>query len=135
MPDFGNAGTITARTNVDSTVIHVNNNEFLTYTLTTNAPAPVFAFACTDKKWLTSSDFPKAQATYNWKHFDQNGDDDNPNDRYAVTMLFLGAPAKYTLIINQCDRNGAVIQKLKDVDFSSSDPRDFYTSTLGVVTI
>jgi hypothetical protein len=134
-PDFGNAGTVNPRTDVDSTPLHVANGEYLDYSLITNAPAPVFAFRCQHRKWLTNADFPSPQGAYSWQHFRKTGDEDGSDDRYGITMLFLGAPAKYTLKVIKRDKNGAPLATLKDIDFSSTDPSDFVTSALEVIAI
>jgi hypothetical protein len=133
-PDFGNAGKVTVRTDVNVTSLHVANGEFLDYSLTTNAPAPAFGFACQHRKWLTSADFP-VQANYTWTHFQKTGEEDAPDDSYSITMLFLGAPASYTLKVIKRDKGGNALQTLKDLDFSSTDPTDFTTSTLEVVAV
>jgi len=133
-PDFGNAGTVTVRKDVGTTALHVSNGEFLKYSLHTNAPAPAFSFACQHRKWLSSADFP-VQADYSWTHFQKSGEEDAPDDRYAVTLLFLGAPVTYTLTVVTCDKTGNEIATLKDIDFSSSDPTDFTSSTLEVIAV
>jgi hypothetical protein len=134
MADFGNAGTITVRTDVNTIALHVANGEYLDYSLKTNAPAPAFGFACEHKKWLTSADFP-VQASYSWQHFKKTGDEDGPDDEYTVTMLFFGAPAKYTFLVTKRDSGGNSLQTVKDIDFASTDPTDFVSSTVEVIAV
>lgn len=135
MPDFGNAGTITVRTDLDEVLIHLNANEYLSFNLAYDAPAPVFAFSCTHRKWLTNADFPSQNSPFTWTHFQKNGDDDNPNDRYRISMSFLGAPSKYKLIVKHLDKHGTPIKTVKDIDFASTDPSDFIVTSFAVISI
>jgi hypothetical protein len=133
-PDFGAAGKITVRTDVPAVAIHIDRGEFLSYKLTVAGVSPIFTFACQHRKIKTDSDFP-VSPTYQWTYFQNLGDEDAHDDVYTVGMSFLGAPITYTLVVNKCDKAGALIQALKDKDFASTDPNDFFLDSLRVFSI
>ena len=67
--------------------------------------------------------------------FQKTGDEDGPDDEYTVTMLFFGAPAKYTFLVTKRDSGGNSLQTVKDIDFASTDPTDFVSSTVEVIAV
>ena len=49
--------------------------------------------------------------------------------------MHFAAAMKYTLVIEQRDRNNQLIQTLKDIDFESKSPEDKFPEGLRVVQV
>lgn len=128
---FGDNGKIKVRTNVDAALINVTAGEHIVITVSVTGGIPEFAFSCRDRGLWNAEDFeghPKEK--YQWAHFKKADDADRADDTYVLTFIFAGVAVpnalKYTYVLDHCDRLGAQIARLKDVDYSSTSANDFF---------
>ena len=132
--DFGVAGKLTIRADVPATAIHIDQGEFLSYDLVVHGVDPIFTLACKHRRVKSDDDFPVG-SHFAWTHFQAAGDEDSHDDTYTLGLSFLSAPIKYSLVVKRCDSTGAPMQTLKDKDFESTDPSDFFLDGLRVFSL
>lgn len=133
MGDFGNAGKLVIRK--DLLGVEVKSGETLKYTLDVKGAQAIFTFACEHKPRKSEQDYPGPQAQYawDWKCPDDADDGGAPaGDQYVTRMLFLTA-ISYTYKVVYYDSTGNQKDVLKDLDASSTDPQDKYSSGLRIV--
>jgi hypothetical protein len=141
MADFGNAGKLTIRKHDVAALVSLSNQEYLFYKLTVKGADPIFTFACIHRARLSEHQFPgHPKQVYEWTWSRPtslpnvpNETTDAPDDMYGVAMSFIAA-IKYTLLVEQRDRNDQVVRVLKDIDYESNDPHDNFTESLRVFT-
>jgi hypothetical protein len=133
-PDFGQTGKITIRTHetgIDD--IDLASGEHLFYRVTAQGGVPRFVWACEHKTRRQAQDFPgHPKQIYEWTWcrggaHEQDGND----DVYGVEMRFTAA-TKYTLVVEHRDSDDGRIKTLKDIDYESQTPEDFFVETLRV---
>ena len=133
MADFGNAGKLVIRK--DLLAVEVKSGETLKYTLDVKGAQGIFAFACEHKARKSEQDYPphQAQCAWDWKCPDDADDSGVAGgDQYVTRMLFLTATS-YTYKVIHCDPAGAQKADIKDLDATSTDSQDIYSSNLRVI--
>src|SRR5712692_3209727 len=133
MADFGNAGKLVIRK--DLLGVEVKSGETLKFTLDVQGAQGIFTFACEHKSRKSDQDYPGPQAQYrgNWKCSDDADDGgDASGDENVTRMLFLTA-VSYTYKVIHHDSTGNQKDVLKDLDASSTDSQDRYSSSLRIV--
>lgn len=134
MADFGNAGTLVIRK--DLLAVEVKPHETLEITLHVQGAQAVFTFACEHKARKSDQDYPAHQDPYPWGWKCPDDADDGGaagGDQYVTRMLFLTATS-YTYKVIHRDSAGNQKAVLKDLDASSTDPQDKYSSNLRIVS-
>jgi hypothetical protein len=140
MADFGNTGEITVRESIPGVEVNVTDGEYLFYQLTVSGAIPIFVFACTHETRLAASQFddhPKAVYEWTWSRTAQmsadipnvQSDADDSGETYGVVMHFAAA-IKYTLVVEHRDRDDNLIETLKDMDFETQAPEEFFSEGL-----
>ncbi len=133
MADFGNAGKLVIRK--DLLGVEVKSGETLKFTLDVQGAQGIFTFACEHKPRKSEQDYPGPQARYAWDWKCPSDADDGgavAGDEYVTRMLFLTATS-YTYKVIHHDSTGNQKNVLKDLDASSTDSRDIYSSSLRIV--
>jgi hypothetical protein len=132
-PDFGKAGKITIRKDKIGVGVDLGAGQYLFYRLTVKGAEPFFAWACEHDTRLTAGDFEgHPMRVYEWTWCRGGASDkDADDDVYSVEMRFTAA-TKYTLFVEVRDVNNASVKTVKDLDFESQAPQDFFVSTLRV---
>jgi len=133
MPDFGNAGKLLIRK--DLLGVEVKSGETLKFKLDVLGAQGIFTFACEHKARKSDQDFPgpQAQYTWDWKCPDDADDGGAPaGDQYVTRMIFLTATS-YTYKVIHYDSTGSQKAVLKDLDASSTDSQDKYSSSLRII--
>lgn len=133
MADFGNAGKLVIRK--DLLAVEVRSGETLKYTLDVSGAQGIFTFACEHKARKSDQDYPPHQAQYAWTWKCPDDADDGGaagGDDYVTRMLFLTATS-YTYRVIHVDSAGNQKAVIKDLDASSTDSRDVYSSNLRVI--
>jgi len=133
MADFGNSGKLVIRK--DLLGVEVRLGETLEFTLDVQGAQGIFTFACEHKARKSDQDYPPHQAQYTWRwKCPDDADDDGAagGDQYVTRMLFLTATS-YTYKVIQRDSAGNQKAVLKDLDASSTDSQDKYSSNLRVI--
>lgn len=135
MGNFGKAGKRTARTDIDTVLVHLAAHECLYYKVTAKGAEAVFTFACAHRLLKAANQFPgHPMETYEWKWFKNPGEGDASQDIYGMQFSFLSA-IKYTLRIEHRDAKDTLIQLLQDIDYESQDPTDWYQEALEVFLV
>lgn len=135
MGNFGNAGKRTARTDVDTVLLHLSAKEYLSYKVTAEGAEAVFTLACAHRLLKAANQFPgHPKQSYEWNWFQNAGEGDASQDIYGMQFSFLSA-IKYTLRIEHRNAQNAVIQLLQDIDYESQDPKDWYQESLEVFLV
>jgi hypothetical protein len=135
MGNFGKAGKRTARTDIDTVLVHFAAHEYLYYKVIAKGAEAVFTFACAHRLLKAANQFPgHPMETYAWKWFKNPGEGDASQDIYGMQFSFLPA-IKYTLRIEHRDAKDALIQLLQDIDYESQDPTDWYQEALEVFLV
>lgn len=133
MADFGNAGTLTIRTDMGGVLIKAGQH--IHYSLTVSGAMPIFTFACRHKARLSAEDFGPPRKTYEWDWqfpADSDSSEASDEDRYVVEMSFLTA-LKYTLRAELRTADESVLSLLKDLDAESNDSHDKCPSSIEVI--
>lgn len=133
MADFGNAGKLVIRK--DLLAVEVRSSETLKYTLDVSGAQGIFTFACEHKARKSDQDYPPHQSQYAWTWKCPDDADDGGaagGDEYVTRMLFLTATS-YTYKVIHLDSAGNQKAVIKDLDASSTDSRDIYSSSLRVI--
>jgi hypothetical protein len=82
---------------------------------------------------ISANEFPgHPLAEYRWEWLRNISDFDAHDDQYGVKFTFVPA-IKYTLIVDYCDRQGTLLERLKNVEYKSTDPSDIFTEPLRVL--
>lgn len=133
MADFGKTGKVTIREDAVGVEVDVNGGQYLSYQLTAQGSGPIFKWACEHKLRLRQSDFAgHPKQTYEWTWSRQNSaEGDSDDDIYTLEMRFSSA-IKYTLVVELRDNSDQPIKTVKDVDFESQTPEDWFGSTLRI---
>jgi hypothetical protein len=135
MGNFGNAGKRTARTDIDTVMVHISSGESLYYKVIAKGAEAVFTFACAHRLLKAANQFPgHPKQTYEWKWLKNPGEGDASQDIYGMQFSFISA-VKYTLRIEHRNAQDAVIQLLQDIDYESKDPKDWYQESLEVFLV
>jgi hypothetical protein len=135
MSNFGNAGTRTARVDIDTVLVHLSVGEYLSYKVVAKGAEAVFTFACAHRLLKAANQFPgHPMASYDWKWFKNPGEGDASQDIYGVQFSFASA-VKYTLRIEHRNAQDGLIQLLQDIDYESQDPKDWYQEPLEVFLV
>lgn len=135
MGNFGNAGTRTARTDLDTVMVHLSADEYLYYKVNAKGAEAVFTFACAHRLLKAANQFPgHPMQSYEWKWFKNPGDGDASQDIYGMQFSFVPA-IKYTLRIEHRNAQDGAIQLLQDIDYESQDPKDWYQESLEVFLV
>lgn len=133
MSDFGVAGKVTVRKDTLSIVIKLTKGEFLTYKVTPKGAEALFVFSCASRSLLASTDFDDHPAdTYEWKWSKDDFGSDEHDDVYGVRFQFITA-VKYTLVVKHHKQDGSVVT-LKDIDYESQNPGDWYQDILNTLS-
>jgi hypothetical protein len=135
MGSFGKAGNREDKTDIQSVMVRISQKEFIVYTLTVDAGEPIFTFSCEHRAlWSADNDPGHPKKTYTWKWSKNDFGDDAPNpifgDVYGVRMVFTAA-SKYVLLVEYHDKDGGV-HTLKDITYTSSNPKDWFQEELQV---
>ena len=131
---FGNAGTRTVRKSSAVVIIDQTQGEYLEFKLSVRGAKAIFTFACKHRAIRSENEFPgHPLETYEWQWLKQLSDFDAHDDQYGVRMSFVPA-IEYTLVVDYCNSEGTVIERLKDIDYKSTDPEDKFQEPLRVFT-
>ncbi|HKG20457.1 MAG TPA: hypothetical protein VKC34_01045 [Blastocatellia bacterium] len=135
---FGKKGKRTARADENAVEVNATAGEHLSFDLTVKGATAIFTFACMHKSHLQASSFPGFPAIdkFTWDWGKKPADFQHTSvllaeDEYLVRMSFLPA-IKYTLVVEQRDKDGNTLKVLKDIDYESQDPTDRFGELLTV---
>ncbi len=135
MSNFGNAGTRTARVDIDTVMVHISAGEYLFYNVIAKGAEAVFTLACAHRLLKAANQFPEhPKQSYEWKWLKNPGEGDSTQDIYGMQFSFVSA-IKYTLRIEHRNALDGVIQLLQDIDYESQDPKDWYQESLEVFLV
>jgi hypothetical protein len=129
MADFGFAGDLTIREDKSVVRLDLSKDESLFYRVVVQGAQPIFSLACRHGILWDQNDSQVQSNTYEKDWSKQPGL--HVDDYHSFTMSFASAD-RYTLVVERRDAAGQVLEKLKDLDCSSSDPRDYYTVILNI---
>ena len=132
-PDFGKAGKLTIRTNATGATINTSAGEFVHCELRVVGTQALFSFACTHRHLRSGTDFQPGHA-FVWDHLNHAGDLDAPSDAYSLVLSFLQA-IKYTFVMEHRNGAGAVLKRLKDIDYESTSSEDVFRDSLIIFTV
>lgn len=124
MSKFGKAGTRTVHASEAGGIINVTAGQSLMCTLDVKGGPALFVFACTHSEQFTPSGPVKDR--YQWTIFDEPGSRATNGDEHVLTLQFSAGAKHYRLRMEIFDDNFALVKTLKDIEYESSEPTDFF---------
>ena len=128
MADFGNAGIRTVHVDKAGGMIDTTVGQSVICTLDVSGGTPLFVFACTHRNLFTP-DGP-IQDRYQWTDFDSAGSNGQNGDVHVLTLQFSAGAIKYRFRMEVFDLNFALVKTLKDIEYETSDPTDFFVEPI-----
>jgi hypothetical protein len=133
MADFGNAGIRNVTVSENAVRVKLSdplNREHLHYFITARGGTPIFNLSCRHTTHWTQETFGPPAMNYDriWPLTPDEVDDqaDPVDDVYVVSFSFLHA-TEYTLVVQRHNSTHGVLETIKRITYTSSDPSDTFS--------
>jgi hypothetical protein len=128
-------GTRDVTVDVRSVTLRVTEGEYLLHSVFATGAEPGFTFGCAHSPVIrqaqTFDGHPRN--TYQWIHPETAVDvmGHEPEDVFAITMTFAGATA-YRYVLERYAASGMLLETVRDVRLSSTNPHDAWPERVDV---